>query len=630
MTDMRNMLENGQWEVSKGGLRSRAQGKSHGPERADATPSEAQEENLSPDNREVPSVRPSSEGTTLRSAWRQSYAGLAAILIFTLLINVLKLALPLYIFQLLDRVVSSRSVETLIMLTLIVVVAVTAGAAAEFVRRWLLIRWGYWIERQFGRRLLLKGLRNGQDVRKRPSDFLRDLSALRQFVAGRAAIAWLDVIYVPAFVLVIFLISPLISLVVVVAMTIILVLGVLNETLSRGSRSKATRATRDRADWLSAAERDPEVMGSSSVAGNLAKHWEQSSSKRLDQNLSTRWISLATGDSMRLVETCQRIACYGLGIWLVLAGNLTIGGVIAAAILGRIASGTFRRAMSSWRDVASGYSAYGRVRNGLGDEEARLQVTSNRAERLSLHLDDIGHRFSEQSNSLFRHISMSLEPGQMLTIIGPSGSGKSTMARILAGRIPPRTGMVRLGDADITRFPPNELASRLGYLSQHTQLFRGTVRENIAGLNDKITDDEVIAAADLVGIHETITSLPEGYETEIGDRSNVFSAGQCKQIALAGVICTHPDLLILDDPESFLDEPARIALRQALSACKSKGMIVIATSQSMRLGRISDRAIVFNGNGRTTICGSREEVRELRRASKRTGPRIVSSNENTG
>lgn len=568
-------------------------------------------------------------GLTLRRAWWRSAPGIMAVLFFTLLINIFKLAVPLYIFQLLDRVVSSRSVETLVMLTVIAVVAVLTGSVMEFVRRWLLVKWGAWIERSFGRRLLLVGLKSEAAVRARPSKLVRDLSQLRQFLSSSAAISWLDVIYVPAFVFVVFLISPVISLVCVTAMAVILILGVLNEILSRRSRSEATKATQERADWLAAAERDPELMGSFDIAGNLAKHWEQSSSERLEKNLSTRKVALATGDSMRFVETCQRIASYGLGVWLVLLGNLTIGGVIAAAILGRIASGTFRRAMSSWRDVSSARSAYRRVKARLSDEELDGHVTSSRDAKLPLTIEDVGHRYPAQSRQLFRHIDMKLAPGEMLSIIGPTGSGKSTMARILAGRISPRSGMVRYGDADITRFPPDELADRLGYLSQNAQLFRGTVRENIARFSNEISDNELAATAELVCIHDKIVKLPDGYETRIGDRDNPFSAGECKQIALARVIHKWPDLLVLDDPEAFLDDPGRAALNKALTVCKKKRMIVVVTTQSMDLAQLSDKVIVLKKNGRPTVCQNRDEMSELRLGSKRSKLRVVPTNKQT-
>ena len=313
---------------------------------------------------------PAAWAADLRTAWSQSLPGLVVIVLLSFFINVMKLAIPIYMFQLLDRVIASRSVETLLMLTVMTVCAVIAAAVAEIVRRWMLMRWGGWIERKFGRRLLLMSLQN--ETRRRPSASLRDLGTLRQFVSGSAATAWLDVVWTPAFFLVVYLIHPLIALILAAGVLVMAALGTLSDLVTRSARSAATKATEDRGDWLATAERRSETIGSLKIAGNLADRWDRSSSERITENLSTRWYSLTSAETLRFVENLIRIGSYGVGVWLVLKGELSVGGGIAAGLLARMASGTARHAMASWQKLASARSAYLRISMQLADGSATL------------------------------------------------------------------------------------------------------------------------------------------------------------------------------------------------------------------------------------------------------------------
>lgn len=550
----------------------------------------------------------------LRSAWRQSYPGLAAIFVFSFFINLVQLAVPFYLYHLLDRVLASRSLETLVLLTVITIGAVMAGALVEFVRRWMLIRWGAWIEHRFGRQLFLSGLTSRSE--SRPTELLRDLASLRQFVASSAATAWLDVIWVPAFVIVVYLIHPLIALVIAVGMAIMLALGLFNELLTRRARSAATQATLDRGDWLATAERNAEAIGSLNISSNLADRWHVTSKTRLDENLWTRLNSLVTADSMHFVERCQRIACYGFGIWLVILGSLSVGGVIAAAILGRIASSAFRRAMTNWRNLRSARSAYFRLKKKLSEDREPEALALDKAVPLALHIEDVSHRYPEQTRSIVRNFSLAIQPGEMLCVVGPSGSGKSTLTRLITGRLAPRSGVVRLGEVDITRYPRDELFGYVGYLQQDIHLFRGAVSENIACLGPSNGTD-LIEAAKLVGIHEVIIRLPRGYETEIGEDPNYLSAGERKRIALARAIHGRPRLVVLDEPESNLDENAREALDRTLQACKAWGAIVIVTTQSLSLTAKANKVAILDETSKARTYSSKEEISDLRRAVRK-------------
>jgi PrtD family type I secretion system ABC transporter len=522
-------------------------------------------------------------------------------------INVMKLAIPIYIFQLLDRVIASRSVETLLMLTVMTVCAVITAAVAEIVRRWMLMRWGGWIERRFGRRLLLMSLQN--ETRRRPSASLRDLGTLRQFVSGSAATAWLDVIWAPAFLLVVYLIHPLIALILVAGVLVMAALGTLSELVTRSARSAATKATEDRGDWLATAERRSETIGSLKIAGNLADRWDRSSSERITESLSTRWYSLTSAETLRFVENLIRIGSYGVGVWLVLKGELSVGGGIAAALLARMASSTARHAMASWQKLASARLAYLRINLQLADGSATLPPVLDPLAAPPLTIEDLGHRYAHQENSLFRNLDLTLQPGEVLSVIGPSGSGKSTLTRILVGYLRPRSGVVRLGDADIIRYAPEDLSGYIGYLQQEVQLFRGTIGENIARLGRE-DFEQTVEAAKLAGIHEVITRLPLGYETRIEGEGDTLSAGERKRIGLARALYGRPRLIVLDEPAANLDEAFCDALKRAIIACKCWGAIAVVASHSDTFADVADKVVLLDHSGRTRIYETPKEVRQ--------------------
>ena len=543
----------------------------------------------------------------LRAAWRQSLPGLLVVVLLSFFISVMQLAIPVFIFQLFDRVIASRSVETLLMLAAITVLAVIAAAVAEIVRRWMLMRWGGWIERRFGRRLLLVSLQNA--TQRRPGASLRDLGTLRQFVSGSAATAWLDVIWTPAFLLVVYLIHPLIALILATGILVMAALGTLSELLTRSARNAATRATEDRGDWLATAERRAETIGSLKLGENLADRWDRSCAERIAENLSTRWYGLASAETMRLIENFIRIGSYGVGLWLVLKGELSVGGAIAASLLARVVSSMVRHAMASWQKLASARSAYLRISTQLADGSVALPLVLDWVALLPLTIEDLGHRYAGQENSVFRNLSLSLQPGEVLTVIGPSGSGKSTFSRILVGYLKPRSGVVRLGDAEITHYAPEAVSRYLGYLQQEVQLFRGTIGENIAGLGPE--DFElVVEAAKLAGIHEVLTRLPLGYETRIEDESDTLSVGARKRIGLARALYNRPRLIVLDEPASNLDEAFCETLKQAIIACSGRGAIVVVTSHSDTFVDIANKAVLLDHSGRTRVYETPTEVRQ--------------------
>lgn len=532
-------------------------------------------------------------GRVMRAAWRRSSPGLLVVMLFSVVVNLLKLATPLYVLQILDRIPASRSVETLVMLTAIALAAVLTGAVLDVVRRRMFMHWGAWIERHFGPKLVHVGFSTQTTSNAMaPSKALRDLATIRQFVSGSGVLAWLDVVWAPFFVAVVYLIDPLLASIAVGAMALALGLGIAQELMTRSARETARQAQVDGRDWVAAAERNTETIGPLSMAGSLAERWSNAATERLDEGLRSRKVSVTVTAAMRFLGRCLRITLLAVGIYLVIQGELTLGTVVAAGVLGRTAYRALERAMLKWRELVVAKRAYGRVKDALGTETRPAPSMLERQLPAPLIIQDLGHRYANQPSSVIKRINATLMPGEVLAVIGPSASGKTTFSRLISGLMKPRAGSVRLGDVDTARLPEDGHARYIGYLPQDVRLFRGTVRENIARMRQG-DFSLVVEAAQLTGVHDIILALPEGYDTEIAEDEPLLSAGQRKCLALARALYGWPQLIVMDEPEPHIDRRARRAMVRALKTCTAQGSIVVVTAQARTITRIADKVLLL-------------------------------------
>jgi PrtD family type I secretion system ABC transporter len=561
----------------------------------------------------VPSFTSSKQEDVLRTAWRKSYAGLAAIGVFSIFINILKLATPLYVLQLLDRIVASRSHETLVMLTMMVLVAIVSSILLEVIRRRMFIHWGTWIERSFGPQLFAVGLQKDLGQVPSSSSMLRDISTIRSFVSGTGLIAWLDIIWAPLFVGCVFLISPPLAYIVLTAVLITLTLGTVNELTTRNSRDITYKARKDDREWISSAERNRETVGSLNMAANLAKRWSRSAFARLDEGMRSQILNIYFAAAMRFVRQCLRILVLGFGLWLVINQELTLGAVIAASVVGRIAYSLVENAMLKWREMMTAKRAYGRIKTFLGKDNSYQVSMSQTNVPVPLFIEQVSYRYPNQAASVFRGITVTVNPGEVLCVIGQSAMGKTTFSRLVTGLISPRSGKIRLGDVDVSRLPQQSTRRDIGYLPQDITLFQGTVRENIARMAEGHIN-RVIRAAKRAGVHETILKLPEAYDTEIVENEPLLSAGQRKSIAIARAYYASPALIVMDEPTPHLDEPARLALFATIARWKRKGIIVVLTTQSNELSRFADKVILLKSS-KLDILQTPEDVAALQGAS---------------
>jgi len=543
--------------------------------------------------------------STMRAAWRRSLPGLLVIILLTIFINILKLTVPLYIFQMLDRVIASRSFDTLIMLTIMAGFAFLTASLAEMLRRVMLIHWSMWIKTQFGKSLFAGSFNGARD--RPPSKSIDDLKEVSEFASSSGLTAWLDAIWAPAFLLLVYVIHPLLALIVLGGMISMLLLGVLNETVTRPLRSAARQAKQKSEGLLAAAETNRETVAGLNVAPRLAARWDASAALQASENSASRLAGLSISETMRFIEGIQRIACYAVGVWLTIEGSMTAGGVIAGAVLGRLGTSAVRKGMSSWRPLTVAWRAHQRIADKLKSMSEPRAAIRDRKQPLALNIERVTHSYNSKMAPVITELELSIRPGESLVVIGPSGSGKSTLARLIAGTLEPTAGRILLGELDVSRFTTDERQRLIGYLQQDTHMLPGTISENISALREADPQD-IVEAAKLAGIHDVIMRLPKGYETQLSGQSIPLSGGEIRRLGLARALFGQPHVIILDEPEANLDEGLVAHMLEALSICRASGALLVVTSQSADFAAIADKVLVLDCGGQAQLLDSGQDL----------------------
>lgn len=532
----------------------------------------------------------------VRAAWRASRLGLLMVFILGIFINLLKFATPFYLLHVLDRVPASRSVETLVMLTVAATLALLTGLALDGVRRRMLARWGIWIEQRFGARLLDRSLNEAPSARSSAArQSLYDLSKLRSFVT-RSAASWLDLIWAPFFFLGVYLIHPLLGTMALAAVGLLILSGVVQEAISREPRRAARQASNEAGQIVLVAERNIETVGALSMSPNLIEKWRKSVFTQHDERDRSEASSTFYAQVRRAIGQCLRIGILGVGIWLSLEHSLTLGGVFAARMMAGFGYRIVEKAARNWVSLKEALPAYKNVKMQLAEDQFRPVSFDSSTYSSAVLIDDVSFRYPGGRDNIFRKFRLEILSGELVLVVGGAASGKTTLSRLLVGRITPNRGRIAIGDVELMRLPAGVRAELIGYLPQHTELFRGTVRQNIARMADGAFE-EIVAAARRAGVHETILRLPQGYDTEVSDDTTGLSGSERKRIALARAFYRSPRLVVLDEPAANLDRPSRRVLEKALQELKKEGVSIVMTQtvRSPRVEKIADKVVTLGG-----------------------------------
>jgi ATP-binding cassette subfamily C protein/ATP-binding cassette subfamily C protein EexD len=521
-------------------------------------------------------------------------------------INLLALTVSLYMLQVYDRVLTGRSVETLIYLTIIAGTALTAMGTLELLRSRILVRVGTWIDRMLSPALFGRGLENTLRGVPYRTEALRDLATLRAYFGGAGIGALFDAPWMPIYLAFIFLLHPLLGFLSLGGAAILFALATTNYALTAENLKRANTVSTKSYQAAEAAFRNAEVIDGMGMAPALMRRWDAA-------NTDVLRLMARASDGAGLINACTKslrmflqVAVLGLGAWLVLRQELTAGAMVAASIIMSRALAPVEQAIACWKQTTGARDAWKRL--SILFQLPPLRPPSMPLPRPTgyLTIEDVTYTPAGARHPVLRRISLSLSAGEALAVIGPSAAGKSTLARLIVGLAQPQHGFVRLDGADVFSWSRDDFGYYVGYLPQDVELFPGTIRENIARMDDS-DPSHVVAAAVMAGVHDMILRLPSGYDTEIGEQGAILSGGQRQRIGLARALYRRPTLLVLDEPNSSLDAKGEEALNQAIAAMKGSGSTVVVVAHRPSLMAHIDQVLLLQ-EGQMQAVGPRDTV----------------------
>ncbi|MCK0095918.1 type I secretion system permease/ATPase [Yoonia sp. F2084L] len=529
--------------------------------------------------------------------------------VFSFFVNLLMLTGPLYMLNVYDRVLSSRSFETLLALSVLVAFLYGVMGILDFVRGRIMGRVGARFQARLDRRVFAAVLK-ATTLNRAPREAatgLRDLESVQRLITSPALMALFDLPWVPLFFLGIFIFHPLMGLLAVAGAVVLLIVALLNQFVTR-KPLQAANAAGFASEQLGAHIRDEsEMVHSLGMREAAFDRWQVARGRSLDTTIDA---ADASGTFTALTKSFRlflQSAMLGLGAYLVLQNQLSPGAMIAGSILLGRALAPIEMLVGQWAMFQRGREGWQNLSVLLGnipEEQPRTVLPQPKARLVA---DQVTVVPPGEKQAALRLISFEVNPGQAVGVIGTSGAGKSTLARVITGVWQPAGGKIRLDGAALDQYDPDVLGKHVGYLPQRVQLFDGTIKENIARMSMQPDDAKVVAAAKTAAAHEMILKLPDGYDTRVSATSGRLSGGQIQRIGLARALYGEPVVIVLDEPNSNLDNDGSIALNSAIKALKAEGKIVFIMAHRPSAIQECDLLLVIEGGARRAF-GPKDEV----------------------
>lgn len=541
------------------------------------------------------------------SAYRRYfvYAG-----VFSLFINLLQLSVPLFMLQIFDRVLASRSMETLSMLALVTAGGLLVMLALDILRGHLLLALALRFDAAVGPKVL--GSLMQRATRGPEGELgggLRDVAVLRGFLSGSGLVSCFDAPWVIPYILLIFMFHPLLGWVALAGAMLLFGLAWLNEKLSRSVVESMGEQVQHASNWINGSLRNADVITALGMRRNMTQRWETLNGLVLDLQAKGGKRSGVVTSLSRWLRQMIQVVMLAVGAFLIIGQEASPGVMIAATIILGRALGPVESMIRQWKGVVEARRSFHRLaelleRFGAYKGAEGLPVVEG-------HLDVENLVFAHPTSEnrvVVNRVSFILKAGESAAIIGPSAAGKSTLARLVVGILQPVSGTVRLDGMSVSEWEKESLGPHIGYLPQDVELFAGTVAENIGRMQDRPLE-EIIEAAVTAGAHDMILRLPMGYDTEIGEGGSLLSAGQRQRIGLARALFGKPELVVLDEPNANLDADGERALLQALAALKELGTTTLLITHKPSITGSMDKVLVL-ANGQVRMFGARKEVLE--------------------
>lgn len=533
---------------------------------------------------------------------------------FSMFVNLLQLTFPIYMLQVYDKVLTSYNLSTLYVITFAALLCLAVLALLEWVRSRLLVRAGVTFDAMLSQPVLLKSLELSRlpEENVQAPGTVRDVQAVRNFLGGRGIFAFFDMPWMPLYFLLIFFLHPLLGWTALLGGAAVFVLGLLAERRTRSQLEAASDRNNQAFAFLAAAMRNAGTIRAMGMNGNVVTRWAHMNNAVLELQTSASGSAGLLHAIVRSLRLSLQVLIYAVGAYLAINHASTAGIMIVSSIIMGRALAPIDQAMATYKQSQEAWSAYKRLRKTLDTPTPDLPMSlpaptgEIAAESLS---------FSRDGRDIISNVSFLMPAGQSAAIIGPSGAGKSTLCKLLVHIWPATEGTVRIDKADIASWNMEALGPFIGYLPQDIELFPGTVAENIARLGP-VDSEKVIAAAQMAGAHEMILAFPKGYDTPVGDRGAILSGGQRQRVGLARALYGSPRLVVLDEPNSNLDDEGTKALVQAIKQLRRLNASLVLVTHNMEL-LSSVENIIYLREGRIVLAGERGQV--LQTLSSRQG-----------
>ena len=550
-----------------------------------------------------------SERSDLAEAILSCRHALIGVVVFSGIMNILTLTGPLFMLQIYDRVVSSRSIPTLIGLAAIAALLYAALGFFDHIRARVLIRIGAYVDEvihpKVFRAVINMPLRGGL-----PGDGLqplRDLDQIRNFISGGGPAAFADLPFLPIQVAICFLIHPLIGVATLVGAFIIFLLTMATDMSVKAASLKSAEKGSQRFAIIESSRRNAEVLRALGMSGRVAERWGTVNRSFGETQLQGIEKSSGYSGASKIFRMMFQSAILGLGAYLVIEQQASFGVIIAASILSARALQPVEMLVANWKGFVASRQSWSRLKRLLAQFPDQAAPMPLPPPVNALAVEGLAVVPPGSNRPAVLDVSFALKAGNGLGVIGPSGAGKSTLVRAIIGAWPPARGRIRLDGAALDQWDPDILGSHVGYLPQDVELFAGTVAENISRFEPDADPELIVQAAREAGVHDMILKLPNGYSTEIGEQGSALSAGQRQRVALARALFRSPFLVVLDEPNSNLDAEGDAALSQALLGVRRRGGIAIVVAHRPSALESVDMALAMV-NGGVAAFGPKEEV----------------------
>lgn len=528
-------------------------------------------------------------------------------------VNILALATSIYSLQVYDRVISSGSMETLLMLSLVTMGVYVALNMLQIARSLTLIRVGEWLDKTLAPQFFANSVASAAI---RPSlggsQTLRDLNQVRSFLTSAGINALFDAPWAIIFIIVLFAIHASVGFLALFGAAVLLGFAFLNAYATDTTLNTANQNMMKSLNQAEIATRNAESIEAMGMMSAVVKNWHNMNDTALNlQSLASNRNGVISTMS-KFIRLVLQMAVTGMGAYYAINNEMTLGGIIASSMLIGRALAPVDSAIEVWKTITAAHKAYQRLQTALVTLPSRHVSMSLPTPQGRLSVENLFYAppaAVPQANAKYtlRSVSFALEPGETLAVIGPSAAGKSSLARLLAGVWKPISGVVRLDSADVYTWNRDDFGQHVGYLPQGVELFNGTVKNNIARLQEDASPEAVVKAAQLAGVHDLILRLPNGYETDIGVGGSALSAGQRQRIGLARAFFGDPKIIILDEPNANLDESGEAALVEAIKNAKAQKITTVLISHRPSILSSVDKILVLQ-EGAVVAFGPRNEI----------------------